>query len=167
MQAKEKGWQAVSAKMNVVRLTWAVGALVPALFLSAIATGTRAISCEEGRFGFAVGALVAGGSLTAGWALGAVAGIAGPVLVFWAFGGSGLVMMASAIKPTAFVKSICIKCRLLPVIKEHEAIHMAGVGSDDEVWASMKTRHSCQSLGLTGDPAICSFCPIPKRLREG
>ena len=167
MQAKEKGWQAVSATMKVVRLTWAVGAMVPALFLSALSTGTRAVSCEEGKFGFAVGAIITGGSLIAGWALCAVAGIAGPALVLWALGGSGLVMMASAVKPTAFVKSICTRCRLLPVIKEHEAIHMAGVDRDNEVWASMKTRHSCQSLGLTGDPAICSFCPIPKRLKEG
>jgi hypothetical protein len=94
-----------------------------------------------------------------------VLGALGALAFFWLFGSAGVVMVANGVRPSAFVKPICVKCRLLPVIKEHEAIHLAGVESDDEVWEEMRTRHSCESLGLDGDPSICSFCPIPRRLR--
>ena len=73
-------------------------------------------------------------------------------------------MIVCSLRPTAFVKPICLKCRLLPVIEEHEAIHLSGVSSENEVWESMRSRHSVESLSLSGDPAICPFCPIPKRL---
>jgi len=66
----------------------------------------------------------------------------------------------------AFVKPICAACRLRPVIEEHEAIHLGGVVEDGVVWREMKKRYSCESLSLDGDPNICSFCPIPKRLKE-
>ena len=75
-------------------------------------------------------------------------------------------MLASSLTPTAFVKPICLACRLLPVIEEHEALHLSGVASESAVWGSMKARHSVRSLSLEGDPAVCPFCPIPKRLSE-
>ena len=85
---------------------------------------------------------------------------------FWFIGTAGVATVFGAIRPTAYVKPICVKCRLLPVIKEHEAIHLTGVGNERDVWDSMRTRHSVRSLSLEGDPSICSFCPIPKRLAE-
>jgi len=105
-------------------------------------------------------------SAAVGYLLLGPAGVLGPVLSAWLLGTAGAAMLASARTPTAFVKPICTACRLLPVIKEHEAIHLAGVSSERKVWGSMKSRHSAKSLELEGDPAICSFCPIPKRLAE-
>jgi type IV secretory pathway TrbD component len=165
MQGEE--WRAVEAKTKVVEMSWVVRALVPALLLSSLPERTRAVSYEGGRFGFVVGAVIASGSLAVGAVLYKVAWVAGPVVAFWAIGSSGIVMMASAFRPVAFVKPICTRCRLLPIIREHEAIHMSGVEKESEVWDSMKKRYSSESLALRGDPAICSFCPIPKRLEEG
>jgi hypothetical protein len=88
----------------------------------------------------------------------------GGILSFWILGSIGIASIANGQRPTAFVKPICVKCRLLPIIKEHESIHLAGVARESAVWASMKTRHNLESLKLIGDPAICTFCPIPKRL---
>jgi hypothetical protein len=167
MLAKEEVWKAVSERTKVVRLTWAIRAVVPVIFLSTLPMSTRAVSYEGGKFGFTVGALLTAGSIGVGWILYTADGIVGLALTFWAIGSSGLAMMASAARPIAFVKPICTRCRLLPVIKEHEAIHMAGVEADGEVWASMRKRHSCGSLGLKTGTQVCSFCPIPKRLEEG
>jgi hypothetical protein len=105
-------------------------------------------------------------SLVIGILLASPAGWWGFVLFFWLIGTAGLAMFASALRPTAFVKPICVKCRLLPIIREHEAIHLSGVAGEKAVWDSMKTRHSVESLSLSQDPTICSFCPIPKRLSE-
>jgi len=86
------------------------------------------------------------------------------VLSFWLLGTTGTVMIAGSTKPLAFVKPICTRCRLLPIIKEHEAIHLSGLAAEVAVWSSMKSRHSVESLALEADPSICWFCPIPKRL---
>jgi len=114
----------------------------------------------------ALGAALVVASAAVGYLLIRPAGILGPVISFWTIGTAGVATIAGSVRPTAYVKPICIRCRLLPVIKEHEAIHLTGVTSEKSVWASMKTRHSRSSLSLDGDPAICSFCPIPKRLAE-
>jgi hypothetical protein len=114
--------------------------------------------------GLVLGSVLVAASLCIGWLLGGLTGVLGYLVVFWLVGTTGVVVIASCLKPLAFVKPICIRCRLLPVIVEHEAIHLAGVAREKEVWASMRQRHSVESLKLEGGPAICPFCPIPKRL---
>ncbi len=103
-------------------------------------------------------------SLAIGALLYPVAGLLGLAMPVWLLGSAGALMVATALRPMAFVKPLCSGCRLLPVIEEHEAIHLSGEASDEEIWKVMRTRHSCESLGLDGDPGICWFCPIPKRL---
>lgn len=114
----------------------------------------------------AIGAALVFASAVVAYLLVRPTGVVGPFLSFWALGTAGVATLVGAVRPTAYVKPICIRCRLLPIIKEHEAIHLTGVTSEKAVWATMKTRHSRSSLSLDGDPAICSFCPIPKRLSE-
>ena len=106
--------------------------------------------------------MIASGAM--GYLLFAPMGFLGPVVSVWLVGTAGAAIFASARKPTAFVKPICTRCRLLPIIREHESIHLTGVSKEGDVWASMRSRHTVQSLSLEGDPSICSFCPIPKRL---
>jgi hypothetical protein len=166
MLMKGEEWKGTDGTMKVVSLTAPLRLLVPALLLSTLPAGTRGASYEGGKFGLVTGALLIAGSFFAGLLLYPLAGLVGLVILCWLLGTAGAVMLVNGLMPMAFVKPICTRCRLLPIIKEHEAIHMAGVASDDEVWASMKTRHSCESLALDGDPSICSFCPIPRRLRE-
>jgi hypothetical protein len=161
----KRDWSRIASRLSIVRLSIPLRVLVPSLLISTIRTKTRGASFERGVFGFLVGVILVLGSAVVGTLLSPLAGITGFLVIFWLAGSTGVVMILSVMKPIAFVKPICTRCRLLPVIKEHEAIHISGVESDDMVWRSMKTRHSCESLGLDGDPRICSFCPIPERLR--
>lgn len=151
--------------MRVVPLSSAVQVLVPTLLVPTVSRGTRGVSFDAGRVGFILGSALLASSAVLGWLLWGVAGVWGALGAFWLLGTTGIVMMAGSLRPLAFVKPICVKCRLLPIIVEHEAIHLSGVAREEAVWVSMRLRHSAESLGLDGDPAICWFCPIPKRLK--
>ncbi len=159
-------WSAIESKMKVVRLTLPLQILVPMLLVPSLPKNTRGLTLFPGRMGLVIGSLMITASILVGGLLVRSTGPWGAVLSFWVLGTGGAVMVFVSQSPTAFVKPICVGCRLLPVIKEHEAIHLSGVASEKAVWDSMKTRHSVESLSLRGDPAICSFCPIPKRLSE-
>jgi len=147
-------------------LTAPLQLLVPALLLPSLPKSSRALSLYPARLGFGIGLVLLVASLLVGALLAGPTGPWGGLVSFWVLGTAGIVTIASALRPTAFVKPICVKCRLLPIIKEHEAIHLSGVASEGKVWESMRARHSADSLALRGDPAICSFCPIPKRLER-
>ena len=159
-----RDWERFAGEMRVVRLTVPLGVIVPALALPALSKSTRAMTLFPGRAGLALGVLLMAGSAGVAYLISAPTGFVGPALTIWLLGTAGVALFASGLRPTAFVKNICVDCRLLPIIKEHEAIHLSGVSSEKGVWDSMKTRHSVESLALQGDPAICPFCPIPKRL---
>ena len=165
-ERKRPGQESVLASLRVVRLSIPLQLVVPTLILPSLSKSTRALSLYPGRRGLAVGFTLVIASLLTGALLAGPTGIWGGVVSVWFLGSAGIMLVAGALRPTAFVKPICVKCRLLPVIKEHEAIHLSGVASESAVWESMRTRHSVESLALQGDPSICSFCPIPKRLSE-
>ena len=136
------GWENVAARLKVVSLTPLVQLLIPSLILSTFPRSTRGVSFYAGVLGFVLGGVLVSGSVAVGWLLSGPFRIVGATVTFWLLGTSGLVMMVSSITPIAFVKPICTRCRLLPIIKEHEAIHLSGVPSEKSVWDSMKTRHS-------------------------
>ena len=152
--------------MRVITLSPLLQVLMPPLLAPTLSKSTRGVSFRGGSSGLILGLVLAVASLGIGWLLRGAMGILGYVVIFWLIGTTGIAMMASGLKPLAFVKPICTRCRLLPVIVEHEAIHLTGVVREETVWASMRQRHSIESLKLEGDPSICSFCPIPKRLGE-
>jgi len=157
----------MAKKTRVVTLSPLVEAVIPSLVLPTVSKGTRGVSFQGGRLGLFLGTIFVFASLLVGWLLSGALDIFGYVILLWLVGTGGVVMIVSSVKPLAFVKPICTRCRLLPIIVEHEAIHMTGIARESEVWRSMKQRHSVDSLKLEGDPAVCPFCPIPKRLREG
>ena len=160
------GWESILNDLRVVKLTAPILLLVPALLLPSLPKSTRGLSLYPGRGGLGIGLALLVASLLAGALLAGRTGPWGGIVSFWFLGTAGIVVIVSALRPTAFVKPICVKCRLLPIIKEHEAIHLSGVASERAVWESMRSRHSVESLALRGDPAICPFCPIPKRLQR-
>lgn len=164
--ARGEGWESVARRTRVVTITPVVEAIIPSLLIPTASKEARAVSFQAGRLGFLLGIVLVLASLLVGWLLSGALVIFGYVILFWLVGTGGVVMVVSSVRPLAFVKPICTRCRLLPVIVEHEAIHMTGVAREAVVWESMKQRHSVDSLKLEGDPAICPFCPIPKRLRE-
>ncbi len=163
---RDEGWEAVDARMRVVSLSRTMTILVPALLVAALPIGTRGVSYDGGKLGMLMGLFLLGGSFAIGLALYPLSGIIGLAIPVWLIGSAGVVLIANGTRPIAFIKPICVQCRLLPIIREHEAIHIAGVGGERQVWDLMKKRHSAASLGLAGDPGICWFCPIPKRLKE-
>jgi hypothetical protein len=159
-------WERINIKMKVVKLNWPVQLLLPALIYPSLSKGTRGLTLYPGRMGLALGSLLAASSAVIGALLLGPVGPAGPILSIWFMGTAGVATMVGSFRPIAFIKPICTRCRLLPIIKEHEAIHLSGAASEGKVWASMRTRHNAQSLSFEGDPAICTFCPIPKRISE-
>ncbi|HEV2137316.1 MAG TPA: hypothetical protein VGR53_00570 [Nitrososphaerales archaeon] len=165
-QVMMSDWERINVKMKVVTLSWPVQLLVPALFFPSLSKGTRGLTLYPGRMGLALGGLLAASSTIIGVLLLGPTGPIGAILALWLMGTAGVASVVGSFRPIAFIKPICTRCRLLPVIKEHEAIHLSGVASEGKVWASMRTRHSSKSLSLEGDPAICTFCPIPKRISE-
>ena len=158
-------WRALEAGMKVVNLDRRLQVLVPLLALTSLSPGTRGVTLYPGRAGVAIGSAVTTASVAVAYEL-LSTGLLGPILAIWLLGTAGVATFFASLRPTAFVKPICTRCRLLPVIKEHEAIHLTGVASERAVWESMKTRHSVGSLSIEGDRSICAFCPIPKRLSE-
>ena len=164
MHPSVAGWEKVASRLTVIPLTPMVQLLVPSLLFSTLSRSTRAISFYPGRWGFVLGAVLVSGSTAIGVIMGGPYGIVDATISFWLLGTVGTLMMTSTVRPLAFVKPICVRCRLIPIIKEHESIHLVGVTREAEVWDSMRNRHSRESLRLDNDPAICWFCPIPKRL---
>jgi hypothetical protein len=156
----------MAKKTKVIALSPLLQGLLPFLLAPTLSKSTRGVSFQRGRLSLLLGSILVLASLVMGWLLTGPTGIWGLLVVSWLVGTTGAVMVVSGLKPLAFVKPICTRCRLLPVIVEHEAIHLVGVTQEEKVWASMRQRHSVESLNLEGDPAICSFCPIPKRLSE-
>ena len=159
-------WERINIKMKVVKLNWPVQLLVPALIFPSLSKGTRGLTFYPGRMGLALGSLLTVSSAVIGALLIGPTGPFGAILSLWFMGTAGIATLVGSFRPIAFVKPICTRCRLLPIIKEHEAIHLSGVADEGKVWASMRTRHSAMSLSLEGDPAICTFCPIPRRISE-
>jgi hypothetical protein len=159
-------WKEVNRRLFVVRLSVPVALVVPALLLAGAPKSTRGVSLLPGRSGAVAGGALLVASVALGLLLSGAAGLAGEVVPVWLLGSLGVALMINGARPIAFVKPICTRCRLLPVIKEHESIHLAGVSGEDAVWRSMRSRQSEATLHMQGDPAICLFCPIPKRLAE-
>jgi len=159
-------WRRVASGMKTFSLSMPLRVLVPALWVSSLPRNAIGFSFERGSLAAAIGGFLIFASGILGFMLYPVLGMAGPLLSVWLVGTAGVLMLVTALRPLAFVKPLCSGCRLLPVIEEHEALHLAGEASDDEIWKVMRSRHSCDSLGLKGDPSICWFCPIPKRLSE-
>lgn len=155
------------AGMKVVNLSRLLRLTVPSLYISSIPKNAIGFSFESGRFGLLVGASLLASSMVIGFLLSGVVGPFGFPVALWLFGSTGAVMLYnSAWRSVAFVKPLCSRCRLLPVIVDHEALHLGGLEGDADVWQEMKKRYSCESLSIEGDATICSFCPIPKRLEH-
>ena len=166
MLANPSRWQNLESSMRTYRLSLPVRILVPALWVSSLPRNAIGFSFERGGSAAAIGTLLVLFSAILGGLLFPITSFVGFLVSFWVLGTAGALMLATATRPLAFVKPLCSGCRLLPVIREHEAIHLSGEASDAEIWKVMRTRHSCDSLQLKGDPNICWFCPIPKRLSE-
>lgn len=153
-------------RVRVVNLSLPLRLAVPSLLISSIPRGAIGFSFESGLPGATVGAVLLVGSFLLGAALYDAAGPLSFAISLWLIGSTGAVMMYNSSRGLAFVKPLCTGCRLLPIIKEHEAMHVNGIESDKLIWNAMRTQYSFEGLSLGSDPMICSFCPIVKHLKE-
>ncbi len=140
---------------------------IPSLLVSSIPRRAIGFSYPRGREGLIAAAGMLGLTFVVGYALAASVGPLSIFVSLWGFGGTAAVMLYNSTGTgVAFVKPLCSTCRLLPLIEEHEAVHLSGVASEARCWEDARKRYSYVGLGLGSDPRICSFCPIAKRLRE-
>lgn len=155
-----------SGRIRVVRLTLPLRLLVPSLLVSSLPKRAIGFSFERGAFGALMGSVLVGGSALLGGVLSQAFGPLAAVAAIWLMGSTGIVMLCNCSTGLAFVKPLCTGCRLLPIIKEHEAMHMGGMESDLAIWESVRGKYTFEGLSLGTDPAICRFCPIAKRLKR-
>src|SRR5207245_11392057 len=113
------------------------------LFITSLPRNAIGFSFERGRFGAFCGALLFAASILIAFILSREGGIIlALTLAMWLRGGSSVLMIYnSRASSLAFVKPICAGCRLLPVIEEHEAIHLGGVVEVCVVWGESKERY--------------------------
>jgi len=153
--------------LRVVTLTTLVKIAFPPLYITSLPKNAIGFSFERGKFGVLIGSSLLATSVLLSILLSRAIGILSLPLAMWLLGDTSLLMLYnSTSRSIAFVKPLCAGCRLRPIIEEHEGMHLAGMSRDRQVWSEMKKRHSYESLSLEGDSSICSFCPIPKRLKE-
>ena len=155
-----------SGEIRFITLTKAVRLAFPPLLLSSLPKRAVGFSFPSGNEGRLLGLSLATVTACIGFLLSASIGFPAFLLMLWLTGGTaGLMLYNSTSGRVAFLKHYCSTCRLRPIIEEHEAMHLAGEPSEEVVWSQARKKYSYEGLGLAGDPEICSFCPIAKRLR--
>jgi hypothetical protein len=139
----------------------------PPLFLSSLPKRAVGFSYPSGNEGKILGITLLGATASAGLLLARSLGPLGLLAMVWLTGGTGALMIYNSTQcRVAFLKDYCSSCRLRPIIEEHELMHLNGERSEEVVWGEARRKYSYESLSLAGDPNICSFCPIAKKLRN-
>jgi hypothetical protein len=139
----------------------------PPLFLSSLPKRAVGFSYPSGKEGKFLGITLLGVTASAGLLFASSLGPLGLAAMVWLTGGTGALMIYSSTRcRVAFLKDYCSSCRLRPIIEEHELMHLNGERSEEVVWGEARRKYSYESLSLAGDPSICSFCPIAKKLRN-
>ncbi len=153
-------------EVRFVTLSKAVRLAFPPLYLSSIPKRAIGFSYPSGREGRVLGVALLSMTFLMGFLLSSVVGFPGFLLMVWLTGGTGALMIYNSTRGrVAFLKSYCSTCRLRPLIEEHERMHLYGETSEEAVWADARRKYSYEGLSLAGDPKICAFCPIAKKLR--
>lgn len=141
--------------------------LLPPLLISSLPKRAIGFSFPRGKEGKTIGVSLLFATAAVSFLLDSTLGILPALAMVWLMGGTGVVILFNSIgQGVAFVKQMCSTCRLRPIIEEHEKMHLDGEASEEEVWKRARSKYSYEGLGLGTDPAIHSFCPIAKRLKE-
>lgn len=155
------------AQVRFVILSSIVKLAFPPLFLSSLPKRAVGFSYPSGNEGKILGITLLGATASAGLLLARSLGPLGLLAMVWLTGGTGALMIYNSTQcRVAFLKDYCSSCRLRPIIEEHELMHLNGERSEEVVWGEARRKYSYESLSLAGDPNICSFCPIAKKLRN-
>jgi hypothetical protein len=154
-------------EVRFVILSSLVKLAFPPLFLSSIPKRAVGFSYPSGNEGKILGVSLLGATAASGFLLEGSMGPLGLLVMAWLTGGTAALMLYNSTQcRVAFLKEYCSACRLRPIIEEHESMHLNGERSEDVVWGEARKKYSYESLSLAGDPNICAFCPIAKKLRN-
>jgi hypothetical protein len=154
-------------EVRFVILTSLVKLAFPPLFFSSLPKRAVGFSYPSGNEGKLLGLALLGTTASAGLLLAKTLGPLGLAAMVWLTGGTAALMLYNSTQcRVAFLKDYCSTCRLRPIIEEHELMHLNGERSEEVVWGEARRKYSYESLSLAGDPDICSFCPIAKKLRN-
>jgi hypothetical protein len=157
---------AASTDVRFITLSKAVRLAFPPLFFSSLPKRAIGFSYPSGREGRILGISLLSITVAIGLLLSMTIGLSGFLLMLWLTGGTSVLMLYNSTSgKIAFIKSYCAGCRLRPLIEEHEEMHLNGEPSEEVVWGEAMKKYTYEGLSLAGDPKICSFCPIAKRLR--
>ena len=172
MAESSRAWGTSSAEagtpeVKFVVLSTVVKLAFPPLLFSSIPKRAIGFSYPSGGEGRLLGISLLGVTGVLGFLLSTWIGPAGDLVMAWLLGGTAVVMIYNSTScRIAFLKEYCAPCRLRPIIEEHEAMHLNGEASEDVIWQETRRRYTYESLSLEGDPQICTFCPIAKKLRN-
>jgi hypothetical protein len=151
----------------VLPLSRSLSILLPPLFVSSLPKRAIGFSFPRGTEGKLLGVSLIGATVAISVLLSTAFGFIFGLAIIWIMGGTGVVILYNSTRRgLAFVKEMCSACRLLPIIEEHEIMHLRGEPSEEVVWREAKKKYTYEGLGLGTDPKIHSFCPIAKRLKE-
>ncbi len=172
MASSSRAWGSPSAQVpplavRFVTLSTVVKLAFPPLYLSSLPKRAIGFSYPSGNEGKLLGLTLLGVTTSTGLLLARSIGPLGLLLMVWLTGGTGALMLYNSTQcRVAFLKEYCSSCRLRPIIEEHESMHLHGVRSEDVVWGETMKKYTYDGLSLAGDPNICTFCPIAKKLRN-
>jgi hypothetical protein len=154
-------------EVRFVVLSTLVKVAFPPLLLSSLPKRAIGFSYPSGTEGRVLGLSLLGVTGTLGFLLSTSIGPAGDLVMAWLTGGTAVLMLYNSTTcRIAFLKEYCSSCRLRPIIEEHELMHLNGERSEEVVWGEARKKYTYESLSLAGDPEICTFCPIAKKLRN-
>ena len=152
---------------RVIPLTNRLKILAPPLFFCSLPKRAIGFSFPTGTEGRVLGGSLLVATVAISVLLSKVFGLPGVLAMVWIGGGTTYLILHNSMRQgLAFVKLRCSSCRLHSSIEEHEAMHLSGGSSEEVVWAEARKKSTYEGLSLGGDPAICSFCPIAKRLKS-
>ncbi len=85
-------------------------------------------------------------------------------LLLWVLGGIGVIMVVHSLSSgLIFVKPMCNSCSFLPLILEHENLHISGIRGEAQVWSKIKKMYDWQTIRKP--QKICLHCPIPGHMQ--
>lgn len=138
--------------------------MLPVIILACYRKRMLAFTMLKSRSELFVGLALVPTSLIVAWAFYFVIGGYSYPLLMWTLGGVGVMMVVHSLSSgLIFVKPKCNSCSFLPLIIEHENLHIAGIHSEAKVWASIKERFNWETV--IKPQKVCAHCPIPGHMQ--
>ena len=138
--------------------------ILPFIILASFRKKVLAFTMLKGRTELFVGIALIPTSIIIGRAFYLLIGGYAYPLLFWVLGGMGVMMIVHSLSPgLIFVKPMCNSCTFLPLILEHENLHISGIRGETQVWSKIKKIYDWQKIRKPQQ--ICAHCAIPGRMK--